>query len=79
MNATSTERDVWLPADLAVLLLHQEATRTGDMRLRIQQPTLRKWAQRHHIRYERGRGYNVSSIVAYVTGRGARGHHRRPA
>lgn len=68
--------DLWLPADLAVVLLHQESIRTGDARLRIKQPTLRKWSQRSHIRYERGLGYNVASVIAYVTGRGTRGHHR---
>lgn len=73
----AVREDLWLPADLAVVLLHQEAIRTGDARLRIKPPTLRKWAQRRHIRYERGLGYNVGSIVTYVTGRGNRGHRRK--
>lgn len=67
---------LYLRAELAVLLLHQEATRTGDTRLRIQQRTLCQWRRRNHIEYDRALGgYNIDTIIKYVTRRGARGHH----
>lgn len=75
MTATRTD-DLWLPADLAVLLLHQEATRTGDRRLRITQSTLRQWVRRGHTTYQRGRGYNITRIFDRLDVRGTRGHHR---
>jgi hypothetical protein len=67
-------------AEMAVLLLHQEAVRTGDARLRIKAATLRQWVRRRHITYDRGRGgYDVVAIVEYVTKRPARGQRpRRP-
>ncbi|HWO61433.1 MAG TPA: hypothetical protein VNO31_15495 [Umezawaea sp.] len=64
----------YVPAALAVLLLHQEATRTGDARLRIKAATLYQWVRRRHIVYDRARGgFDVASIVEYVTNRPARG------
>jgi len=68
----------YLSADLAVLLLHQEATRTGDVRLRIKAATLYQWVRRQHIVYDRARGgFDVASIVEYVTKRPARGQRAR--
>lgn len=67
----------FVPAALAVLLLHQEAVRTGDVRLRIRESTLRQWVRRQHVTFDRGRGgYDVESIVAYVTKRPLRGQRR---
>lgn len=67
----------YVPATLAVLLLHQEATRTGDARLRIKQGTLYAWVRRGHITYDRGRGgFDVESIREYVTKRPAKGQRK---
>ncbi len=51
-----------------ILLLHQEADRTGNNTLRIKASTLRKWVQRGHITGGR-RGYDLAEIVAYVDSR----------
>ncbi len=65
-----------LRADLVVLLLHQEAARIGDTRLCIKGTTLCQWRRRGHIQYDRELGgYDINSIITYVTGRGSRGHH----
>lgn len=77
MNTISTDRDVWLPADLLLTLLKEEAIRTGDKRLRVTRKTLNTWVRRGHVEYERARGYRVTgsrhSVTAYLAGRGARG------
>ena len=78
MTATRTD-DLWLRADLAVLLLHQEAVKTGDRRLRIREATLRQWVRRGYITYQRGQGYNVHEIFRHVQNRSSRGHHTRPS
>jgi hypothetical protein len=60
-----------IPASLAVLMLHQEADRTGDDRLRISSATLRKWVERGHI--TRGDGdYDLGEIFAYLDRRPGR-------
>lgn len=53
-----------LPAALAVLLLHQEADRTGDERYRVKVCTLRQWKRRGHL--SRGRDYDPHEIVHYL-------------
>ncbi|MGW4114805.1 hypothetical protein ACWEFJ_28355 [Actinosynnema sp. NPDC004786] len=62
-------------ADELLLLLHAEADRTGDERLRVQPGTLRQWKRR---RGWTGPGYDPAVVVDYVTGRGDRGQHRAP-
>lgn len=53
-----------VPATLALLLLHQEADRTGDQRYRIKPATLRQWKRRGHL--SRGPGYHPREIVDYL-------------
>ncbi|GAA3878072.1 hypothetical protein GCM10022243_48450 [Saccharothrix violaceirubra] len=72
-----SREDVWLPADLLLVLLTQEAVRTGDRRLRVTRKAINTWVRRRHVRYERGRGYHVASVIDYLTNRGRRGLHRR--
>jgi hypothetical protein len=69
--------DLWLPADLLLTLLKEEAIRTGDKRLRVTRKTLNTWVRRGHVEYLRGRGYRVTgrqrSVTSYLAGRGTRG------
>lgn len=73
----ATRDDLWLPADLLLALLKQEAIRTGDQRLRVTRKTLNTWVRRGHVDYQRGRGYRVTgrqrSVTSYLAGRGTRG------
>jgi hypothetical protein len=73
----SDDQDLWLPADLLLALLKQEAARTGDRRLRVSRKTLNSWVHRNKVEYDRERGYRVTgerrSVVAYLAGRGTRG------
>jgi hypothetical protein len=54
-----------VPASLALLMLHQEADRTGDDRYRISPATLRQWVKRGHITRGTG-GYDLAEITAYL-------------
>ncbi|SFO60013.1 hypothetical protein [Amycolatopsis rubida] len=54
-----------------VLLLAQEADRTGDDRYRVTPATLRQWVRRGHITRGDG-GYNLREIVAYLDRRDAK-------
>jgi hypothetical protein len=54
-----------VPASLAVLMLHQEADRTGDDTYRITAAALRKWVQRGHITRGDG-GYDLGEIFDYL-------------
>lgn len=53
-----------------VLLLHQEADRTGDERYRVTATTLRSWVHRGHITRGPG-GYDLAEILAYLDRRNA--------
>jgi hypothetical protein len=57
-----------VPASLALLILHQEAHRTGDPRYRIRPVTLRLWVHRGHITRGPG-GYDLREILAYISKR----------
>ncbi|WP_033288265.1 hypothetical protein [Amycolatopsis jejuensis] len=54
-----------------VLLLAQEADRTGDECYRIGPATLRQWVRRGHITRGDG-GYSLREILAYLDRRDAR-------
>jgi hypothetical protein len=77
VSDTAARGDLWLPADLLLTLLKEEAIRTGDKRLRVTRKTLNTWVRRGHVEYQRGRGYRVTgrqrSVTSYLAGRGTRG------
>lgn len=60
-SATTTR----VPAALVLVMLHQEATRTGDTRYRVTAATLRSWVHRGHITRGPG-GYDLAEITAYL-------------
>ncbi|MFC6089447.1 hypothetical protein [Saccharothrix lopnurensis] len=62
-------------------LLHAEADRTGDERLRVTQSTLRTWKNRTGVPVSPGKGYDVHEVYDYLRTRGDRGQRRadRPA
>ncbi|GAB3376316.1 hypothetical protein GCM10027360_53090 [Amycolatopsis echigonensis] len=61
-----------------VLLLGQEADRTGDERFRVGSATLRQWVRRGHITRGDG-GYSLREILAYIDRRERpRFHAARP-
>ncbi len=57
-----------VPASLALLLLHQEADRTGDERFRIAPSTLRCWAHRGKVT-KTAAGYDLNEVAEYATRR----------
>ncbi|AXX32053.1 hypothetical protein KCV87_32255 [Actinosynnema pretiosum subsp. pretiosum] len=57
-------------------LLHAEADRTGEDRLRVSASTLRGWKSRSGVPVSPGPGYDVAEVVAYLRTRGTRGQHR---
>lgn len=54
-----------VPAALVLLVLHQEAERTGDDRYRVSPITLRSWVKRGHITRGPG-GYDLREVCAYL-------------
>ncbi|MGW4487876.1 hypothetical protein ACWEOE_29010, partial [Amycolatopsis sp. NPDC004368] len=56
------------PAAPLLLLLNQEAARTGDDRYRITGATLRSWVHRGHITRGPG-GYSPREVLAYLESR----------
>jgi hypothetical protein len=57
-----------VPASQVLLLLHQEADKRGDNRLRIKAVTLRLWVYRGHITRGPG-GYDLREILDYLDSR----------
>jgi hypothetical protein len=57
-----------VPASLALLLLHQEADRTGDERYRIAPSTLRCWVHRGKVS-KTAAGYDLREVAAYASSR----------
>lgn len=63
-------RCAWAPASLALLMLAQEADRTGDDQYRVTPATLRSWVLRGRV-VRGSRGYCLNSIVEYLGRRSA--------
>lgn len=57
-----------------LLLLHQEADKRGDDRLRITPTTLRSWVHRGHIT-RGGGGYDLAEILRYLEQRDRPARH----
>ena len=57
-----------VPASLVLLLLHQEAYRTGNESYRIKPATLRSWTHRGHITHTAD-GYDPREILDYLDSR----------
>lgn len=63
-------------ADDLLLLLHAEADRSGDERLRVTKSTLRTWKGRPGVPVSPGPGYDPVEVRAYIASRGGRGQRR---
>jgi hypothetical protein len=65
VDSMATESMNRVPASTVLLLLHQEADKRGDDRLRIKTTTLRSWVHRGHITRGDG-GYDLREILTYI-------------
>jgi uncharacterized protein (DUF58 family) len=63
-------------ADDLLALLHTEADRTGDDRLRVTKSALRNWKNRPTVPVSGGPGYDPHEVRAYIASRGDRGQRR---
>lgn len=64
-------------ADDLLQLLHAEADRTGNERLRVTKSALRNWKHRPGVPISPGAGYNPVEVRRYLLARGDHGQRRR--